>query len=138
MKLLKVYTDGGSRGNPGEAACGILIFDESNYLVDFDVFCIGFATNNQAEYKAFYKASKLVAKLNPESAEFHLDSELVVKQLNGEYKIKDTNLKQIIKEINSELKKIKKYKIIHIRREQNKFADKLVNIALDISLNKAE
>ncbi len=95
----KLFTDGGSRGNPGPAAIGIILFDEDNKLVWFDSKYIGNATNNIAEYKAILHGlntySKLVSETDEHELICHLDSELVVKQLNGEYKVKDANLKDI-------------------------------------------
>ena len=91
MKL-KVYSDGGARGNPGPAGCGFVIYDEDQALVKKDSIYIGSATNNQAEYKALiyaleYIKKDLLLKYKIEQVECFLDSELVVKQLNREYNI---------------------------------------------------
>lgn len=135
---LSVYTDGGARGNPGPAGLGIIIFDAENNLVDFANFYIGEATNNQAEYSALLKALDIVKKYAPEEVNFYLDSELVVKQLNKEYKIKDEFLRNLATKIEDLLKTggIKKYSFTHVPRAQNKFADKLVNLAVDIATQK--
>ncbi|MCA9382222.1 ribonuclease HI family protein [Candidatus Dojkabacteria bacterium] len=135
---LSVYTDGGARGNPGPAGCGVIIFDSNDNLVDVANFYLGTATNNQAEYTALLKAVTIVKKYAPTEVTFYLDSELVVKQLNKEYKIKDANLRGLAEKIEAMLSEsgINKFTFKHIPREQNKFADKLVNLAMDIALAK--
>lgn len=135
---LSVYTDGGARGNPGPAGLGIVIFNEQDKLIDMANFYLGEATNNQAEYSALLKAVTIVKKYNPIEVNFYLDSELVVKQLNKEYKIKDENLRNLAVKIEDLLKDggIKKYSFTHVPRAQNKFADKLVNLAVDIAIQK--
>lgn len=129
MKL-EVYTDGGARGNPGPSACGIVIF-HNDKLIDFDAFYVGHTTNNQAEYLALRKGVEIVCKLRPESVKFYLDSELVVNQMKGEYKIKNNELKNHAEGIFGMLDCIKHYSFHHVPRKDNKFADKLVNIILD-------
>ena len=134
MLKYKVYTDGGSRGNPGPAACGVIIFDSTGKIVDFTSEYIGDTTNNVAEYKALLLAFNLLS-VNKISGEvtFYLDSELIVKQLNGEYKVRDTRLKEYNNKVKVEITKINSFAIVHVPRKQNKYADKLVNIALDIN-----
>jgi ribonuclease HI len=136
MSKVKIYSDGGARGNPGPAATGWLIYVEDE-LVDFGGTYIGDATNNIAEYSALQQALATVTrlamkqKLQIEKIICHLDSELVVKQLNGEYKIKNEDLQKMAIVIKLNLKNFTDYKIQHIPREQNKLADKLVNMNLD-------
>ncbi len=131
---LKLFSDGGARGNPGPSGIGFILFDNNNNLLWFESKYIGEATNNIAEYMALFEGLKYVHKNHPnEELICHLDSELVVKQLNGEYKIKNEGLKPLF----SDIKKLvtSKTKFVHIERAKNKFADKLVNISLDAKIS---
>lgn len=134
MDKLKIFTDGGARGNPGEAAIGIVFFSDSKKIHSHKE-CIGKATNNVAEYKAVITALKVAKeKFSPQSIEINLDSELVTRQLNGEYKVKDTNLKELFYEARELVLGVGGRVVFrHVRREQNQEADKLVNLALDRS-----
>ncbi|MEA3273643.1 MAG: ribonuclease HI family protein [Patescibacteria group bacterium] len=130
-----IYSDGGSRGNPGPAAIGALVEINGNA---FEVSeCIGKATNNIAEYEAaiagLKKAQQLLGKRRAKmaTAECFLDSELVVKQINGEYKIKESTLYAPFIELRNLTLDFRKVKFVHIKRELNKKADSLVNQALD-------
>jgi ribonuclease HI len=128
---ITIYTDGGSRGNPGESAIGVVIEDKrySQYL--------GVTTNNQAEYRAVIFAlkklkqiiGKNVSKLT--NVNIKMDSELVVKQLSGQYKIRDNNLRDLFFEIWNLKLDFKSVSFDYISREKNKIADSLVNQALD-------
>ena len=131
MKKVKIYTDGGARGNPGPSACGVVILDENDKLLKLDGKFLGHATNNQAEYKGVLVALKMASIMNVESIEFYLDSELMVKQLNGEYRVKSSNLKPIKKDIDTLLSNFKEVTFTHVRRKYNTHADKIVNIVLD-------
>lgn len=131
MKNLKIYTDGGARGNPGPAATGIVIFDENDNLIALDGNFLGKATNNQAEYTALLEALQVAKNHSSKEITCYLDSELAVKQLNGEYKVKNKALAEIKNQIETELKHFTSYKFIHVYRENNKFADKMVNVILD-------
>jgi len=130
LKELSVKTDGGSSNNPGPAGIGVVFYSEGKKIFSYKEY-IGEATNNIAEYKAFLKALEIieenyqVGKIN-----FMLDSELVVKQINGEYKIKNQELAKFHQQIIGKLDKIKKYEIKHIYREENQEADKLVKKAI--------
>ena len=133
MKL-KIFTDGGSRGNPGEAAVGCVILnDEDGTRLAELSERIGIATNNVAEYMAVVTALKWVKReVGNASIEFVVDSELIGKQLRGEYKVKDSNLKTIYleaKELISAVGGVSNFTIV--RREKNTEADALVNKALD-------
>ncbi|MDD3190201.1 MAG: ribonuclease HI family protein [Candidatus Pacebacteria bacterium] len=133
MKLI-TFTDGGSRNNPGPAACGIVIQDENEKNIFTGSKFLGIATNNQAEYGALVmaleKAKELVGGKSGE-LKCYLDSELVVKQLNREYKVKDEKMKGLFAEVTKLCLDFDKVEFIHIRREKNKLADKLVNEELD-------
>lgn len=131
----KIFTDGGSRGNPGEAAIGVVVIDMENGKKLAEIAkCIGKATNNMAEYSAVLEALHWVKEQGQKTTEldFYLDSELVVKQLKGEYKVKDPNLKVIyfkVKQLIFELGNISSFTAV--KREKNREADALVNQALD-------
>jgi len=127
---LQIFTDGGARGNPGPAGIGVVIWS-GNELVGRHKSYIGEATNNQAEYKAVILALEEVKKLDAEELEFFLDSELVVKQLNREYKVKDKDLAPLFVQVWNLSLGFKKTTFRHVPREKNKEADKLVNEAID-------
>lgn len=127
----RLFTDGGARGNPGKAGYGCILFDADSKLVALDAKYLGVQTNNQAEYEGILAGLKLAKKNGVKTIQCFLDSELIVKQLNGEYKIKSPNLKPFYKKIKVYLSNFDKISFHHVRREQNKFADKLANIAMD-------
>lgn len=126
-----IYTDGGARGNPGPAACG--------YVIDGHPYgeYLGRATNNEAEYRGVIEALKKVRSLfgknNVKNLELviHMDSELVVKQLEGEYRVKMPHLKPLYTEVHNLIIDFKKVTFTHIPREKNKEADAMVNKILD-------
>ena len=130
MKQLIINTDGGSRGNPGPAAIGVVFSDETGAVIARFKECIGTATNNIAEYSALILALTKAADFEYDEVECRLDSELVVKQLLGEYKVKDPKMKELYTKV-QELMFFKPVKFVHVRREYNKEADALVNEALD-------
>ena len=129
MKKLTIFTDGGARGNPGPAGIGVHIKEEGDYKE-----YIGEATNNQAEYKAVVLALKKAKELGGEELDFYLDSKLVVEQLNGNYKVKDTELAKIFIQIFNLKQNFKKVTFSHVPREKNTEADKLVNEAIDSAI----
>lgn len=129
MKLI-VNVDGGARGNPGPAAIGIVVRDgEGNVLRDL-AETIGEATNNVAEYKALIRGIALARELGATELQIHGDSELVVKQMLGQYKVKHPDMKPLHAEATEALAGVE-WQISHVRREQNAEADALVNQALD-------
>ncbi|MDP2812566.1 MAG: ribonuclease HI family protein [bacterium] len=130
MNKFRLYTDGGARGNPGPAAIGGLLYEADKKIKTFSER-IGKTTNNQAEYQALLKGLELALKHGVRELDCFLDSELVVKQLNKEYKVKDKNLAKIFVQAWNLAIKFKKITFSHVRRELNKEADKLVNEALD-------
>ncbi|MCL5675992.1 MAG: ribonuclease HI family protein [Patescibacteria group bacterium] len=145
----KIYTDGGSRGNPGPGAAGVVVYDEKNRLIDKFGKTVGIVTNNIAEYLAVYEAllwvknSKQTNRLRQDFGgqaenskqkriEFYLDSLLVASQLGGVYKIKDPKLKDLYFKIQILIGELKvNVSFSHIPREENKLADEQVNKALD-------
>lgn len=128
---LILYTDGGARGNPGPAGIGCVILDERGKVVCEISKYIGETTNNQAEYRALLAGLTKAKELGAREVEAFLDSELVVKQLNREYKVKDKDLAPLFVQIYNLTLGYKRIIFKHIRREQNCLADKLVNLALD-------
>lgn len=127
---ITVYTDGGARGNPGPAAIGGVILQGDRTLEEFSA-AIGEKTNNQAEYAALLAGLERAAKFTDVTVECVLDSELVVKQLNGEYKVKSPELKKLIPKVRHLEERFKTVTYRHTRREGNARADALVNKALD-------
>jgi len=130
MKNFIIYSDGGARGNPGPAAIGVVIKNGDKIVQEISK-TIGETTNNQAEYQAILAGLEAVKKLGAETVECFLDSELVVKQLKHEYKVKNKELAPLFVKVHNLSIQFKKISFTHVRREQNKEADKLVNEALD-------
>jgi ribonuclease HI len=130
MKKLVINTDGGARGNPGPAGIGVVFSDENGEVVAKFKEYIGEATNNVAEYRALILALEKAKNFECQEIECRLDSELVVKQLRGEYKVKDDKMKGLYAEV-QELTFFKPVTYVHVRREKNKLADELVNEAID-------
>lgn len=135
--ILNIYTDGGSRGNPGEAALGVYIEDnDKNTLVEIGKR-LGTATNNIAEYSAILEALVWVVEkkeklINLNKINMFMDSQLASSQLNGIYKIKNSGLREILFKIRQKENEIgMPITYTHIRRELNKKADRMVNLALD-------
>lgn len=126
-----LFTDGGSRGNPGNAACGFFIFDEKDNLVDFGGKYVGETTNNVAEYYGLIAGLEQAKKIGLENIVCKLDSELVVKQLQLKYKVKDEKMQVLFKKVNELAANFSRISFTHIPRAENKFADKLVNVILD-------
>ena len=136
MNKVKVFTDGASRGNPGDAGIGIVIYDEDDTILKKWNEYLGKTTNNQAEYLALIKSLELLKELKESTQidliEFFADSELMVKQIRLEYKVKDEGLKPLFKKFNTLINELKiPYKINHIERKLNKEADKLANQGID-------
>ncbi len=130
MKLV-VNVDGGARGNPGPAAIGVVVRDESGTVVEEVGERIGDATNNVAEYRALIKGIERAAALGADEVELIGDSELIVKQMLGKYKVKNAGMKPLHAEATQALTGFGKWTIRHVRRELNGDADRLVNAALD-------
>jgi len=131
MNKLIIYTDGGARGNPGPGGIGAVIYDENKSKLTEISEYIGHATNNQAEYKAVIAALVKAKELGAVELEFYLDSELVVKQLKREYRVKNQDLAPLFLKIYNLEMDFKKISFKHIPREMNKEADALANQAMD-------
>ena len=146
MKTVKdriiIYTDGGSRGNPGPAAIGVVIQDEKGRSIKRYAEKIGVRTNNEAEYEAVIFALKKAKQLfGGEKAEkmhveFRMDSELVTKQLNNEYKIEEEKLFPLFIKVHNLRMDFGEVEFNHVKREKNKDADRLLNEALDDSQSR--
>ncbi len=135
---LHLFSDGGSRGNPGHAAIGCIIEDPVNGTILKEHFeRIGQETNNVAEYRALIKGLELAREYQPNRLIAHLDSELVVKQVNGEYKVKMPTLQPLVDEVQQLATEFSDVVFMHIPREDNYRADALVNRALDELPNPA-
>jgi len=132
LKRAIIFADGASRGNPGPAAIGATIKDKRGKLITFISQRIGRATNNQAEYRAIIAALEEAIRLGVKQVDIKMDSELVVKQVNGEYRVKKATLKPLYQQVKQLQGLLKSFTITHILRQQNIEADKLANKALDI------
>ena len=126
-----IYSDGGSRGNPGRSACGVLIFDGDGNELLRRAKLLGKATNNQAEYEGVIYALELAGQLGAKKLEIRMDSELVVRQLEGSYKVKNEGLKRRYARACELVAEFQSVALTHIPRAENKEADKLVNAVLD-------
>ena len=128
---LQLFTDGASRGNPGQAGAGIAIFDEEgNELVGTGQY-LGQCTNNEAEYRALLFGLAKCGEFGRGRLKVHLDSELIVKQIRGEYRVKHPNLKPLFQEAMQKLSDFASFSVTHVRREKNSRADELANLAID-------
>jgi ribonuclease HI len=130
IKRLVIFTDGVAEPNPGPAAIGVAIKDEQGKLIASISQPIGRATNNQAEYRAVIAALKKAIELGVERVDMRSDSELVVKQINGRYRVKNAALKSLHQQVKQLQSQLKGFTITHIPRQQNKEADSLAGKAL--------
>ena len=126
-----ICTDGAARGNPGPAAIGVTIKDERGHLIAGISRCLGITTNNQAEYRAVIAALEEASRLGARHVELRSDSELVVRQLNGLYRVKNAALKPLHQRVKQLIATFEGFSAVCIPREQNAAADKLANKALD-------
>lgn len=130
MKLI-LRTDGGARGNPGPAGIGCVIESETGEMLETISKFLGEKTNNQAEYQAVIEGLKKCRDMGASSVYVYADSELLVKQANGEYKVKNEGLKPLFAEVKMLEASIGAVRYEHVRREKNQAADKLANDAMD-------
>lgn len=130
MKLI-TYTDGGSRGNPGPAASGAVIKTAEGEVLETVKKFLGRATNNVAEYTAIVIALEAAKRHGATEVEMRMDSELAVKQLKGEYKVKNPELGKLYLQVHNLAVGFKRVTFTHVRREFNKEADAAVNACLD-------
>lgn len=127
----RLFTDGGARGNPGPAAYGYVIETEDGHVLAAHGEAIGLATNNVAEYRALVAGLEKAAELGVDDLEVVSDSELLVKQMRGEYKVKNETLRDLNEEAESLARRVRRVRYTAVRREHNELADQLVNEALD-------
>ncbi len=131
-EYLKIYGDGGSRGNPGPAASGYVVYDANDQEVYKGGRYLGITTNNQAEYDSLYLALTKCHDLGAKKIDVFMDSQLVVRQMKGEYKVKNPDIKIVFDKIRTQLMpKFDEISFTHVPRELNKVADSEVNKVLD-------
>lgn len=127
-----LHVDGGSRGNPGPAGCGIVIRDADTHQVLYEAgHYLGPATNNVAEYQGLLRALAAARDLGLRSIAIRSDSELMVRQLTGQYRVKSPGLKPLFEQVRQRLSLFQKWQIQYVPREQNQRADELANLAMD-------
>jgi ribonuclease HI len=131
MGRVTVNVDGGARGNPGPAAIGVVVRDGEGEVLEERGERIGRATNNVAEYRALLRGIELAAAHGATELELIGDSELVVRQVEGRYKVKDATMRELHSEVKRALEGFESWTIRHVRRESNAEADRLVNEVLD-------
>jgi ribonuclease HI len=127
----RLFTDGGARGNPGPAAYAYVLETDDGTVLDARGEAIGVATNNVAEYRALVAGLEKAAELGVDRLEVVSDSELVVKQMRGEYRVKNEALRTLSVEAGRQARRIGQVTYTAVRREHNVLADRLVNEALD-------
>ena len=127
----RLSTDGGSRGNPGPAAFGYVLEAEDGTVLDARGEAIGTATNNVAEYRGLLAGLEAALERGVEEIEVVSDSELLVKQMRGEYKVKNETLRELVDDAESLARRLRRVTYTAVRREHNELADRLVNEALD-------
>ncbi|MFA4844021.1 MAG: ribonuclease HI family protein [Candidatus Margulisiibacteriota bacterium] len=129
MKV-QIFTDGAARGNPGPAGIGVVIRNEKEVLLEVADY-IGKTTNNVAEYMALIRGLEEAIDLGERSVEVFADSELIVKQIKGEYKVKNEGLAPLFYNVKSLIRKFNHFTITHVPREANEHADRLSNQGID-------
>jgi ribonuclease HI len=131
LEEAKLYTDGGSRGNPGDSACAFVICNMDDIVVEKSGYYLGMATNNQAEYYGMVRGLERVRELGIDKLTVFSDSQLVVNQMNGFYKVKNQELAPLHKDLTALAKSFEKIAFVYVPREMNKVADLEVNRILD-------
>lgn len=126
-----VYVDGGSRGNPGDSACGVYACDAAdNRVAAFGRF-LGRMTNNEAEYGGLLAALEWARSAGVRELHVRADSQLMVRQMNGQYRVKSANLRPLFEDARRRADQFARFEIEHVRREDNAEADRLANLAMD-------
>jgi len=131
FKIINIFTDGGARGNPGPAATGIAFYGSHGQLLTTFGQYLGSQTNNYAEYSAIVEALREAKKHGAQEVRCFLDSELIVKQLSGQYRVKSKTLLPLFEQVQKLKSSFNRAIFKHVRREQNKVADAMVNKILD-------
>lgn len=127
----KLSTDGGARGNPGPAAFGYVLEAEDGTILDARGEAIGTATNNVAEYRALVAGLQKALELGVDELEVASDSELLVRQMTGVYRVKNAALRELVEDATALGNRLRRVRYTAVRREHNELADRLVNEALD-------
>lgn len=135
-KTVTAFADGASRGNPGPAAYGAVLQQDTNEITFSDY--LGITTNNVAEYTGLLKVLEKAAELGIKDLEVRMDSELVVKQMLGQYRVKNAGLIPLYEKAKMLSSRFPNFRIIHVRREYNKKADQLANDAMDMATRQAQ
>lgn len=133
LDTISIFADGGSRGNPGPAAIGVVLLDEKGKRIEEISKCIGVSTNNVAEYLAVVYGLQEAVYRKAKNVVINVDSQLVARQLKGEYKVKDQNLRKFFDLALNLFRWFDKIDIREVPRDRNKDADELVNKALDMT-----
>ncbi len=128
---LYLYTDGASKGNPGEGGAGVVLLDDQGLKIFGQGYYLGQCTNNEAEYKALILGLTEAAKTDRRKLVISLDSQLIVRQINGSYKVKAPALKPLFNRVQDILQSFARYSVRHIPREENSRADGLANQGID-------
>lgn len=134
MAKLSLYSDGGSRGNPGPAAFGYVLKNSAGVILKKEGKYLGELTNNQAEYQGLITGLEVALEFSPDELECFLDSELLVGQMEGDFKVKNEGLKPLFKEAQELARKFPKIQFSHVERSENNEADKLLNRALNLEV----
>ena len=134
--MIRAYIDGGARGNPGPAGYGVRIEDADGHLIEELYAPLGIATNNVAEYNGLLAALKWAVDHGERRLHIRSDSELLVKQMRGEYKVKNAGLQPLVARARLLIMELDEVRFEHVRRELNKEADRLSNLAMDLSEGK--
>ncbi len=129
--IWSLYCDGASRGNPGQAGAGVVLVDPGGKVREQHQEYLGEATNNVAEYRGLLLGLKVARNLGIRKLQVYSDSELLVRQINGSYRVKQPHLQVLWQEAQQELKRFEAYKVTHVPREMNQQADRLANQAID-------
>ncbi len=130
MTQVEIFIDGGARGNPGPAACGVALLRDGEVVLERGKY-LGEATNNVAEYEGLLLGLELAAQLGANEVRINSDSELLVRQIEGRYRVKAAHLKPLYRKAKKMLDQFSAYFINHVPREMNKIADGLANRAMD-------
>ncbi|TMC85956.1 MAG: ribonuclease HI family protein [Chloroflexi bacterium] len=138
LKVLRLFTDGASRGNPGPAGLGVVIEDDLGMRLRGLHRWLGVTTNNEAEYRALIEGLKAAQDWKPDRLEVYLDSKLVVEQINGGYRIKAPELLPLHKQAKELIEKFPEVKVAHVERAKNRGADHLANMAIDAHVKKTK
>ena len=128
----EIHVDGGARGNPGPSGVGVVIADPENHCSVLEAgYFLGHATNNVAEYNGLIRALSEALKVGISNVKVFSDSELMVRQINGQYRVKSPALRPLFEQVMRLLDRFTRWEVTHVRREQNKRADELANMAMD-------